>query len=314
MSTANMDPDLLATLTDEERAAIEESEHTPEELAAMKAIADEGGNDDPDDDEDDDEGEDDSADDGKGKQADAAAATSEQEAGSEKDTDQPAAESADNFRPKYQASMPEGYEAKINDLTQESLALAQQFKDGEIDFDVYTAKVSELNTKRDELNRAATKAEIASEMNAQSAEQEWSHTVTQFAAQVKREIDYTKDVEKQQDMDLFVKSLASNPANAEKSMRWFLEEAHRRVKALHGIKSTAQASDGADKDPVKQAAKDRKSPVDSAPKNLSQVPGSEGPGDLAGEFAHMDNMDGMELEMALAKMSPDQRDRYARGT
>ena len=49
MSTTD-NQDLLDTLTPEERAAIEDTEYSPEELAAMKSVA---GDDDQDDDQDD---------------------------------------------------------------------------------------------------------------------------------------------------------------------------------------------------------------------------------------------------------------------
>jgi hypothetical protein len=91
-------------------------------------------------------------------------------------------------------------------------------------------------------------------------------------------------------------------------MEWFLSEAHKRTKALHGVAADklAPKADG-DKKPE---AKTRKPNLDKLPANLSQVPGGDGPGDVGSEFADIDKLDGLAYETALAKMTPSQRERY----
>ncbi|GAA6119564.1 hypothetical protein Acidovoranil_16670 [Acidovorax sp. FG27] len=54
-------------------------------------------------------------------------------------------------------------------------------------------------------------------------------------------VDYTKDTAKQADLDAFVRALAAAPGNESKPSRWFLEEAHKRVVALHVIPTTKAA-------------------------------------------------------------------------
>lgn len=308
MSTAGMDPDMVALLSDEERAAIDESDISPEELDAMKEIVG-----------DDDEGNEDEGNeqDGDGVDPDQAASdkvNSDTDPAAGDNTEgeaEPAADApAETFAPRYQAELPADFEEKTNGLNQESMALAKQFKDGEIDFDEYNQKTSDINARRDALNTARIKAEIAAEMNSQNLEQQWVSTVKNFNARVAKEVDYTKDEAKAGDLDTFVKALAAKPENADKPMSWFLEEGHRRVKALHGIADVKPA--GGDKQTSQQEPANRKPPVDAAPKTLAQVPGSDGPGDLAGEFADLDNLEGMELEQAIARMSPAQRERYAK--
>lgn len=306
MSTANMDPEMLAMLSEEERAAIEDPEHSPEELAAMKEIA--GDDDEGDDDDQDDSGSDDGTDHAAADNGTADADPALTTVKTADSQDEPSAAPAENFAPRYQAELPSDFEAKINGLTQESMTLAKQFKDGEIEFDEYNQKIADINAQRDELNTARIKAEIATEMNVQSLEQQWVSTVKSFNTQVANEIDYAKDDAKAGDLDSFVKALAAKPENAGKPMRWFLDEGHKRVKALHGIADTNPT--GSDKQVTKEPAK-RKSPVAAAPKTLAQVPGSDGPGDLAGEFADLDNLEGLELEQAISRMTPAQRERYA---
>lgn len=66
------------------------------------------------------------------------------------------------------------------------------------------------------------------------------------------------------------------------------------------------------KDVVAEAVAARKPALDKAAKTLAQVPGSDGPGDVEGEFANLDSLEGEALEDAIKKMSPDQRERFAK--
>jgi hypothetical protein len=117
-------------------------------------------------------------------------------------------------------------------------------------------------------------------------------------------VDYRTDLAKQRDLDFFIRALANDASNDNRPMVWFMDEAHRRVKVLHGLSGLSTRE--------QQTAK-RKPPVQDLPRTLADVPGSDGPGDVAGEFADIDRLDGFELEAALAKMSPAQREKYERG-
>lgn len=302
---SKIDPDILATLTDEERQAIEEG-MTESEKEALKALADEEGYDD------DEDGDDKEGEPGKvaapveGKGAGDTPAAGD-ETPTTADVDPEDDEPAAKFKPKYEAQLPEDFDAQVKGVQEESWALSQQFKDGDIDFDEFEAKRAELEAKRDELRALQVKAQIASEMTEQSAQQEWAFTVKSFVRQVAKaeSIDYATDEAKRNDLDMFVKALAADPKNSDKDMAWFLEEAHKRVKALNGI--------GKQEAPAKQEKPNRKPPIDAAPKTLAQVPGGEGPGDVGDEFADLDGLDGLELERAIAKMTPAQREKFAMG-
>ena len=85
-----------------------------------------------------------------------------------------------------------------------------------------------------------------------------------------RRQDYRKDTEKWSDLDAFVRSLAARTEYAHQSMDWFLEEAHKRVLALHGMSPTVKAEEidsSAEAKPVLKAMDrkpvDRKPPLDS---------------------------------------------------
>jgi len=304
----------LATLTDEERAAVTDTEFSPEELAAMNGIIEEG------DDSDDDSTDDDAtASDAKPEvkqeaKPDEAAPTEDLAAAAAQAT----AEVVTDAKPTpaittYQAPEVEGYAEKVAELATQEAELDTQFKDGDLDFEEYKSKIAALSAQREELSRQQTKAEISREMQAQTQDQLWRTTVSTSLARYAKEdggIDYSKDQDKAADLDGFVIALAKKPENAERSMQWFLDEAHRRVKALHGVAVATKPADK--KDVVADAVAARKPALDKAAKTLAQVPGSDGPGDVEGEFANLDNLEGEALEDAIKKMSPDQRARYAK--
>jgi hypothetical protein len=208
-----------------------------------------------------------------------------------------------------EAQLPQDYDQQIAALKARDAELRQRFKDGDIDIDERDAGLAELAEQRERLLVLRAKAEISQEMTQQTAAQQWQATINAFVAKAARDdgVDYRKDAALANDWDQFVRVLAAKPEHADKSMEWFLAEAHKRVMALHGVAKPAP------KDPLADAKAKRKPPVDAAPTTLAQVPGSDGPGDVSSEFADIEALDGWELEEAIAKMSPSQRERFLRG-
>ena len=307
MSTTELDKDALANLTDEERAAIEDTEYSPEEVAAMKSVVG------ADDAEEDDDGE------GEGDETPTPAApvvapVAQETPAAPVVAEEPPAPVAQpkEFTPKYQAKLPDDYDEQVSALKDETRELSEKFKAGEIEFDDYETQLDALNARRDELSEIRVKASIAEDMNSQTVAQRFQFAVENFTAEVARteSIDYRADLEKQADLDAFVKSLANKPENADKDFDWFLIEAHKRVKALHGIASAAPTASVAPTAPAKPS---RATPTAAIPATLAQVPGSDGVGDIGGEFADMDNLEGFEYEQAIAKMTPVQRERFLQG-
>jgi len=303
-ATQTLDAAALANLTDDEREAVEAGDMTPEELAAMQRIAGANGDDDSDD-----EG-DDGDDDGEGaapvEGAAAASAAPAADAGAPAAAPAAAAQAA---APRYEAKLPADFDAKVQDLATRESELKRAFRAGEIEFDDFEAKRDELLREREGLTIARTKAEIASEMTAQTAEQQWRSTVDAFLTASAKAMDYRANAEAMGDLDAFVKMLAGKDTNADKPMEWFLQEAHKRVMALHGSTAAAAPAPAATK---AQAAAARKPDPTTVPVTLAQVPGGDGPGDVNGEFGDVLALDGMEYESAIARMTPAQRERFAR--
>lgn len=312
-----LDPEIAATMTDEELAAIaDDDQPSAADLAALQRIADAASGDD---------GDDDDGDDGNAGETGAATnapatakptgeapAPAAEATSTTDETAQPAERQA--AAPAYEAKLPDDYQDQVKALADQETELKAKFNGGEIDFDEFEAQRGELLAKRDDLNMVRAKAEISQEMTQQSAKNLWKTTVDTFvdkAAAEKGGIDYRKDAAKQADLDQFVKVLANRDENADKPMDWFLTEAHKRVKALHGVNTPETKPDPAAA--IKAANAARKPSIDNAPVTLAQVPGGDGPGDVAGEFADIDALEGEALEAAIAKLSPAQRDKWARG-
>lgn len=310
-STAALDQDALANLTPEEREAFNEPEYNEQERAALQRLAGDAG---------DDDGDPDEVLDANGNPVAAAKDPVKEEPKANADvTDvvakasEPAAAAQVQTDPKpepqavYKAELPEDFEAKVADIKQKTTDLRAQFKAGDIDFDTFEAKKSELDDARESLMVARTKAELSQEMTAQSAEAQWRQSINAlFANVLKTEgVDYQNDMARQTDLDTFVKALANNTANQDKSPEWFLAEAHKRVNALHGSPAPAAA-------PAPAAKAQNRTPP-AAPKSIAGIPGGEGPGDVGSEFASVDALAGDDLEAAIARMTPAQREKFSRG-
>lgn len=300
------DEHILSTMTDEERATILE-QPTPQEIAAIADIAN------GDDDGDDDDGDDEAPDDSQALAAPAVPASvpvpSAHAVVDESAAPAPDMAPVESFQPSYQAKLPDDFADQESAIKAKGDALAARFQSGELDFGQYRVEAEALSKSERALDEIRLKATLSQEMTAQTQEQQWTHTVQRFMATTAKEggIDYSKDPDKQADLDLFVRTMANDAKNAEKSAEWFLSEGHKRVNALHGIGLVAAPASADSKSA-------RKPPLDAAPKTLAQVPGSDGPGDVDGnEFTDVDRLTGDAQEEAIRKMTPAQRERYMAG-
>lgn len=319
MSKTN-DDDRLRLLSDAEREAIEakEGEYDPEaENAAALAAQGRGPLDEGDDDDDDgDAG-------GKGKPADtpadanAPAAADAAKTGAvvdpaeaaapaaQAETAAPAVQPAQQVT-SYHVDLPADFDDQMKANKQAVAQARAKFNDGDLDQSELDAELERLQDERDQLRELQMRAKISSEMREQSEKAAWANTITSFMEDAAKNaelgiVDYRTDKAKQNDLDAMVRALASTPGNENKSMRWFLEEGHRRVVALHGIPTTKKA-----------AADTRRKPDASAVvTNLADVPGGAGDADpVSDEFAELDKLQGLDAERALARMSEEKRAKY----
>lgn len=313
MSSVSLDEHTMSTLEPEERDAINGVGMSADDLAAMTAVAEGAGADDPDDDEGDP-----SAALVEGATAPKPEATAAVEAAAAAAPSAPAAEvvvaepvaAAPVQHQAFVATLPDDYDAQVAAMKEAGATLRQRFKAGDLDVDEYAAETDLLAEQRQGLTALKIEADIASKMREQSERSQWESAINGLMASALREgVDYAKDEARRDDLDMFVKSLASNPAHADKTMDWFLSEGHKRVKTLYGDTVAAAPAAAA----PAAAPVSRKPPLDALPATLAQVPGGDGPGDLAGEFAHIDRLSGDELEAAISRMSVADRERFQRG-
>lgn len=320
MSTGQYTQEELAGLSDEEREAILEED--TDEKAALEEVAGEEG-DDPDfgkdvDDKGDDKGGD-GADKGGKEGDDSAAAAVDKESGKE------AAAAADDngakpFVPRYQAEAVEGYDAKMNAFGTELNELAKKFKAGDIEFDEYTVAQAGIQNQRDDLRSKQLKAEIAAEQNEQSSKQEWDVAQDMFFARPENKAYDNKLLYAA--LDTAVREIASKPENAGRSSAWILAQADQEVRQHLAIAKPADDKGGKggnnDKSPAdkgKEKLEGRKPDLTKVPTTLGGLPSADTP-DTGGEseFAYLDKLDGMELENALTKLTPEQEARYLRAS
>jgi hypothetical protein len=196
---------------------------------------------------------------------------------------------------------------KLAALAAEKRAALKQMMDGTIDPDAY-ADLDEKNTlAREELR------------DQQAATAKWFTAVHDFQVKAAKEtgVNYFTDAEKFQALDQWVKVLAAKGAPAGASETWFLEQAHKKVMVEFDIApptpKTAETGTKNVADGKKVAPKTVRTPnLSNIPPTLGGLPAAApATGGDGGEFAHLDKLSGIEYERAIARMTPDQRDRWS---
>ncbi len=307
-TTTALDKDILDTLTDEEREAMQQDDVPGSEGAAASAgaaDADAEG-----DDKDDDEGG--APIEGKGasdKAGDAEDKAAETTPAAEPPAPRPAP------APAYSFKLPDDFADKVAAVKEKEGALWSKFNDGEISREELQQSLGDVVEERQSLNAMQLKAELAADMQRQQMEQSRDQAVnalfTRAAAADGGGIDYRKDDARRKDLDGFLKVLAADEANEDKSLQWFLDEAHKRVLALNGIAvSTKPAVDP--KIAAANAVAARKADTTGLNATLAHVPGGQGTGDVGGEFDDVLTLDGEAFEEALNEMARKNPQRFAR--
>jgi len=200
-----------------------------------------------------------------------------------------------SFAPRYVAPPVEKFDEKMAAFDQEDVDAAEKFKAADLELDELLAKQRETEGKRTALREAKLKHEISVEQSQQAAEQEWRRGIQTFFARTKRTegIDYRGNKSLNAALDQAVKDLGNakdkdgNYVNADKSGAWFLKEAHRQVTRDAGL--AGQGGEAAD-----EHADDRREAMGKA------------------DFERLDDLAGLDLEDEVAKMTPEEEDRWLR--
>ena len=229
--------------------------------------------------------------------------------------------------PRYSAPAVDKYDEKIAALETRDAEAVSKFKAGDLELDQLLAEQSKVAKERRALDEAKVKHDISAEMSSQTDKQAWLNEVDRFMFQVRKTdgVDYKKNRTLNAAFDQAVKDLAGaqdkagNYINNDRSPRWFLREAHKQVlKDIGRGKATDEdaGEKGDDKKAKTKAAADARKPdPKKLPKTLAKVPAADDE-DVRGEgeFSELDGLDGLELEDAVARMTPAQQEKWARST
>jgi hypothetical protein len=182
--------------------------------------------------------------------------------------------------------------ANYGEPTEEELANLTEAEREAIDPDGSLAK-AEAKADVEALKEVAgedpeCKSDMGADLSEEQTVQNWREDVQHFFDHIrKREnIDYTKPLLNAA-FDTALKTLARDEANAQRSAQWLLREAHNKVTAECGL-APGEADDAGD---LPNAGHD-----DAAGGNS--------------EFSALDELEGLELEDALARMPAAKQDRY----
>lgn len=210
------------------------------------------------------------------------------------------------FIPQYSAEVPDDAAEQIKALKTEERDAFKQLMSGEIDADAYQVIRDRVETDSDGLKTKALTASIFQQANSQAQEQtaraEWNKSEAQAFNTFKAEgLDYKGKPALLAAYNTNLKTLGADAKNEHRDAPWFLAEAHRMTKDDLGLTTVA-----------KKALATARNGVDPTelPPTLRSVPVAATGAVNADEFAHMRNLDGLELERAHARLTNEQRDRW----
>lgn len=276
----------LEGLSDEERAALADVEPEDDTPADDDAIADVDPDAEPDD---------------EGEGNDEAEAEAPAPAAPATPEPAPVAEPAPEAEP-APATPAVDHGAQVKEAQDALAALKTQFAEGDIDVEEFTAEFERLSGELRTAEVAHQVAEQGAQREQEAAGKAWESAQDRFMGQEGNAIFDRKSPQFNDvlfdAMDVQVQKLSRDPAAANWSYDKLLTEASNRVKQAFNL----------DKPATKPP---KRTPVELPP-NLGKVPAAV-PNAQGGRFDHLDAMDGLELEAAIAKMSDAEREDYERG-
>lgn len=228
--------------------------------------------------------------------------------------------------PAYVANAPQDAEAQIKAQrdaiqaakTAEKDAL-KKLHDGEIDFEEYDqirntsdAAVDAANEKLLELNLALNRAQVAEEMTQQQLARAWKGEVSELMKAAATEgLDYKGNAELNKELNGLVRAFGMEATERGmtdeglKASKWALQQAHATMKLRHPELVKAAPAPAAGTKPNEAAGK----PADGKRHNLAtlaSMPNADRPLGDTDDIAKFGQLEGEELEKAIAGMSPAQ--------
>lgn len=287
-------------LTDEERAALDD-EDLDQAVGAEDADGADGAESGPDDD-----------DAGAAEAADGAAGTE----ADPPDAD-PAAVADGAGTPSF--NVPAGNLEEINQSIgqlrqlKDKLEAAYESGDSELTYAEHRAKLREIDTALLDLNAERAEAQAIQKLNAAYQQEWWQREIRAFKREAAKEgVDYDGDPKLEAAWDKAVRFLGGDPDNAQQDAGWFLREAHEMVKARFKLGRSEPTIPPAEQrlSKVDEALAARRAKAAPPPPSLSKLPQAGLEQEGKGEFSYLDDLSGLALERAVAKLSPEQQARW----
>lgn len=214
---------------------------------------------------------------------------------------EPEPEAEQKSAPILISPQPEDTDAKIADIATRKDALLTQFDDGDITAKDYQKQLDVLSKEERSIEFAIHEAKLASKMDQQRLQNDWSKTCNDF---IEANPVYKDNTRLHRALDAEVKELAAKPETANWTGQRFLTEAHKNLSEAFGLVNGKPS--GEEAKPNLKAARE-------LPPNLAKVPAADIQDTNGGRFAVLDrlaNNDPEAHEAALLKMSDAERNAY----
>lgn len=214
------------------------------------------------------------------------------------------------FQPMYVAPPVEGYAELMAGLAQQQAALAKGYEDGDYDLGEYQAKLRQLTEQEWALRERQLKANLAAEQRSQQMAQRWQWEQERFFSQAANKA-YREDPVIGPAFAAAVQLLAADASNDARPMNWFLEEADRLTRQRFRLPGDGQAGANGQNGTIPASqSRGGRARGGQVPPTLGGLPAASIPDVGGDEFSRLDRLEGMELEMALSRLSQAEADRY----
>ena len=204
-------------------------------------------------------------------------------------------------KPLFNADLPADIEAQRTALDEKEAAIDQQYDEGDILFTEHKQALRDINKQRNALDRAELKAELAAEAYQTQIDNSWQASQEAFfSAHPEFKID---NEAKWAAFDQLVKNETKSVLDKGGAVGVpELERAYTKYKQAFNIEAASP----------KQAKAPAAKNEGAVPPNLGKLPAATANDTDDGKFAHLDRLEGVAFEDALAKLSDAQRDEYLR--
>ena len=231
----------------------------------------------------------------------AQAAANDQEGDDQGDGAETKEEFTTQPKPLFNTEIPADIQAQRTEIDEKEDALDKQFDEGDITFSEHKKALREINQQRNALDRAELKAELAAEAYQTQIDNSWQASQTAFFAS-HPELNTANEVQMTA-LDHLVRQETKATLDKGGSIGMpELERAYTKYKQAFNIEAAAP----------KQAKAPSAKNEGVVPPNLGKLPAATANDTDDGKFAHLDRLEGVAFEDALAKLSDAQRDEYLR--